>query len=75
MELVLKFNSNQQPVKMVVSAKKLNTLSEKRNTGKKALSRKDLRERILNFKAAVSSDFGDAAEWEKAQRVDRELPF
>jgi hypothetical protein len=72
MELILKFSSKQKPVKITALTRKLNTL---RNAGKKGLSRNDLRERILNFKAVVSSAFGDAAEWEKAQRLDRELLF
>lgn len=75
MELILKLNSEQKTAKMIALAKKSAILSGKRNVGKKGLSRNELRERILNFRAVASSAFGDAAEWEKAQRLDRELPF
>lgn len=34
-----------------------------------------LEDRILNFKATGPSSFGDAAEWEKQDRADRDLPF
>ena len=47
------------------SVSKINTMNNKER----------LNERILNFKAADDSSFGDAAQWQIIERNDRDLPF
>ncbi|HCN83480.1 MAG TPA: hypothetical protein DIT07_07625 [Sphingobacteriaceae bacterium] len=75
MELILKSNNEESLAKIIALAKKLNVVIERKNTDFNKTARVNLKNRILNFKAAASSSFGDAAEWEQHQRSDRELPF
>ena len=75
MELILKSNNEESLAKIITLAKKLNVVIERKNTDFNKTARVNLKNRILNFKASGSSSFGDAAEWEQQQRLDRELPF
>ncbi len=74
MELVLKSNNEQSIAKIIALAKKLDVTIEKKNL---RIDKEDkaIKERILNFKAASPSSFGDAVDWQKEQREDRNLPF
>ena len=57
-------------------AKKLDVVVEQREkTVDEKIKREELIERILNFKASGPSSFGDAAEWQRNEREDRNLPF
>jgi len=74
MELILKTNNENSIAKIIALAKKLNVTIEQR--GKVIESEKEeLGKRILNFKANETSSFGDAAEWQRNERNDRDLPF
>jgi hypothetical protein len=74
MELILKTNNESSIAKIIALAKKLNVTIEQR--GKVIESEKEeLGKRILNFKANETSSFGDAAEWQRNERRDRDLPF
>lgn len=74
MELILKTNNESSIAKIIALAKKLNVTIEQR--GKVIESKKEeLGKRILNFKANETSSFGDAAEWQRNERNDRDLPF
>ncbi|KAA8483132.1 hypothetical protein BDE36_3747 [Arcticibacter tournemirensis] len=75
MELILKSNNEESLAKIIALAKTLNVVVEKRRTDFNKTTRVDLKNRIVSFKANNLSSFGDAAEWEKSQRSDRELPF
>jgi hypothetical protein len=76
MELILKSNNEKSISKIIALAKKLDVIIEQRS---KLVDDKNEKEeiikRILNFKASIPPSFGDAAEWERDQREDRELPF
>jgi hypothetical protein len=76
MELILKTNNENSIAKIIELAKKLNVAIEQRD--KVVEDKKDkesLKNRILNFKANGPSSFGDAAEWQRNERNDREFPF
>ena len=76
MELILKSNNENSIAKIIALAKKLDVSVEQRD--KAIEDRKEtekLKERILNFKAQGGSSFGEAAEWQKAERKDRNIPF
>ncbi|SHN28513.1 hypothetical protein [Mucilaginibacter sp. OK098] len=74
MELILKTNNESSIAKIIALAKKLNITIEQR--GKVVESEKEeLGKRILNFKAKETSSFGDAVEWQRNERQDRNLPF
>lgn len=75
MEIVLKSNNEEKIAKVLALAKKLNIIVEKKESVIGKNDREAIRHRILNFKADGPSPFGDAAEWERKQRKDRELPF
>ncbi|RWU03859.1 hypothetical protein [Pedobacter chitinilyticus] len=75
MELILKSNDEKSLAKIIALAKKLNIIIEKKNAVSKKTAKSDLKDRILDFKAKESSSFGDATEWQKKERSDRELPF
>lgn len=75
MELILKSNNKQSIAKIIALAKKLNVIVEEKNTNAEGLTREELKERILNFKATSESSFGDPVEWQRVQREDRDLPF
>ncbi|MFI5138392.1 MAG: hypothetical protein ACHQIM_11260 [Sphingobacteriales bacterium] len=69
MELILKTNNENSIAKIIALAKKLNVTIEQRNKmidDKK--EKEELKNRILNFKAAGPSSFGDAREWERNER-------
>ncbi len=74
MELILKSNNEQSIAKIIALAKKLDVIVEKKNEDPDITTKQTLKERILNFKAGVSSSFGDASSWQKEQREDRDLP-
>ncbi|RBQ05481.1 hypothetical protein [Pedobacter miscanthi] len=75
MELTLKSNNQESLAKIIALAKKLNIMIEQ-NGAELGDSQKDaLKKQILDFKAKEKSSFGDAAEWEKNQREDRNLPL
>jgi len=76
MELILKTNNETSIAKIIALAKKLNVTIEKKD--KSIVSEndlEDLKKRIVNFQATESSSFGDAAEWQRNFREDRDLPF
>ncbi|MDB5007155.1 MAG: hypothetical protein JWQ84_3622 [Mucilaginibacter sp.] len=76
MELILKSNNEKSLSKIIALAKKLDVIIEQR--GKlidEKIEKEEIIKRILNFKASTPPSFGDAAEWERNQREDRELPF
>lgn len=76
MELILKSNNENSIAKIIALAKKLNvTVEQKDKVVDDKKEREDLKYRILNFKAQGPSSFGDAAEWQREERKDRELPF
>jgi len=76
MELILKTDNLNKIAKVIAFAKELNIAVEQRDSIKSEKEqRENLKQRILNFKANSSSSFGDAANWEKEQRNDRDLPF
>ena len=75
MELILRSNDEKSIAEIIALAKKLNVVIERKNADFNTTARVDLKNRILNFKAAASSSFGDAAEWEQHQRSDRALPW
>lgn len=72
MELILKTNNESSIAKIIALAKKLNVTIEQR--GKVIESEKEeLGKRIFNFKASETSSFGDAVEWQRNERQDRDL--
>lgn len=74
MEIILKTNNESSIAKIIALAKKLNVTIEQR--GKVIESEKEeLGKRILSFKAKETSTFGDAIEWQRNERQDRNLPF
>lgn len=76
MEIILKTNNEKSISKIIALAKKLDVIIEQR--GKLVddkIEKDETIKRILNFKTNVPPSFGDAAEWERDQRDDRELPF
>lgn len=75
MELILKSNNEQSIAKIIALAKSLNVAIEKKETGEKDNDKEAIKKRILNFKGASSSSFGDAFEWQKNERKDRDLPL
>ncbi|GGH04050.1 hypothetical protein GCM10007415_45310 [Parapedobacter pyrenivorans] len=75
MELILKSSNEQSIAKVLALAKKLNMSVERREVSADDKERKALKTRILKFKAKSENPFGDAAEWERNEREDRELPF
>ena len=76
MQLILKSNNENSIAKIVALAKKLNVTIEKQDKLiEDKRDKEDLKQRILNFKAKGLSSFGDAAEWERDEREDREFPF
>lgn len=76
MELILKSDNKTNLEKVIALAKKLQISIEQRDTDVKSSDQKEiLKERILNFKAEKSSSFGDANDWQRDQRADRDLPI
>lgn len=76
MELILKSDNKTNLEKVIALAKKLHISIEQRDTKIEAPDQREiLKKRILNFKAEKSSSFGDANDWQRDQRDDRELPF
>ncbi|MFB0494056.1 hypothetical protein ABID99_000293 [Mucilaginibacter sp. OAE612] len=73
MELILKSDNKQSIAKIIALAKELNVIVEEKSAGTESISREALKERILNFRAASESSFGDPVEWQRAQRGDHEL--
>lgn len=75
MELILKSNNKQNIAEILALAKKLNMRVERRHTDVGKSDREEMKNRILNFKAKGDNKFGDAAEWERKERDNRNLPF
>jgi len=76
MELILKTDSENSIAKIIALAKSLNVSVEQRRGEIKTKKEKEqLVNSILNFNAKGDSSFGDAAEWQRSQRDDRDLPF
>jgi len=76
MELILKTNNENSIAKIVALAKKLNVTVEQRDKEIQDNSEKaELKNRILNFKANGPASFGDATEWQRNERIDRDLPL
>jgi hypothetical protein len=75
MELILKSNNEQSLAKIIALAKSLNVVVEKTNTDIDRNEKTVIKNRILNFKPTAPSSFGDAQQWEREQREDRDLPF
>jgi len=76
MELILKTNNKNSIARIMALASELNVAVEQR--GKIAEDKnnnEEFKKWLLNFKASGPSSFGDAAEWERHEREDRELPF
>jgi len=76
MELILKTDSESSIAKIIALAKTLNVSIEQRGGGIETKKEKEqLVNSILNFNAKAESSFGDAAEWQRNERDDRDLPF
>lgn len=75
MELILKSNNKESLAKIIALAQKLNIVIEQKDNTIDEAAKDKLKKRILNFKAPETSSFGDAADWEREQREDRNLPF
>jgi len=75
MELILKTNNESSVAKIIALAKKLNVTVEQHGTIEDTWKRDEAIKRVLNFKGAETSSFGDAVEWQRNERQDRELPF
>jgi hypothetical protein len=76
MELILKTDSESSIAKIVALAKTLNVSVEQRESVIKTKKEKEqLVNRILDFNAKGDSSFGDAAEWQRNERDDHNLPF
>lgn len=75
MELVLKSNNEESLAKIIALAKALNVVVEKKGAAINDTDKEAIKNRIINFKAKQPSSFGDAAERQKSERADRDLPF
>ena len=76
MELILKTNNENSIAKIIALAKKLDvTVEQHGNEIEDKKAKEDLKKRILNFKAQGPSSFGDASDWQRDERKDRDLPF
>jgi hypothetical protein len=75
MELVLKSNNEESTAKIIALAKALNVVVEKKGAEINKMDREAIKNSIINFKAKQPSSFGDAAEWEKRERAERDLPL
>lgn len=76
MELILKSNDKTSIAKIVALAIKLNVTIEKQDQFVEDNGEnEELKKRILNFQAKGVSSFCDAADWQRDERKDRELPF
>ena len=75
MKLILQSNDEKSLAKIIALAKKLKVLVEKESPDFEKKGREHLKKNILNFSSKTSSSFGDAAEWERQQRSDRDLPL
>ena len=72
MELILTTNNESSIAKIITLAKKLNVTIEQRGNVIES-EKEELGKRILNFKANETSSFGDATEWQRNERQDRDL--
>ncbi|QKJ29349.1 hypothetical protein HQ865_06120 [Mucilaginibacter mali] len=76
MELILKSNNEQSLAKIIALAKRLDVAVVQKDAEVDSSTARDkIKDRILNFKAKGSSSFGDASDWQRQQREDRELPL
>jgi len=75
MELIVKSNNEQSLAKIIALARKLNVSVERKTTSVDKVREATLKDSILSFKTTGKSQFGDAAEWERREREDRDLPF
>lgn len=76
MELILKTNSPGKVAKVLALAEELHISVESRGTLLKSRAEKEtLKRAIMDFYAKSDSSFGDPANWGRAEREDRNLPF
>jgi len=78
MELTIKTDNENSFAKIIAFAEKLNDVTvEQKNkpTVTDSKEREELLNSILNFKRSTTSSFGDAVEWQRKERKDRDLPF
>jgi len=75
MELIIKSNDKGSIQKIIDFAKKLNVVVEEKTSKNETDEKEATRQRVMNFKATGESSFGDALEWQKEVRKDRDLPF
>ena len=76
MELILTTDSENSIAKIIALAKSLNvSVEQRRGEVKTKKETEQLVNSILNFNAKGDSSFGDAAEWQRNERDDRDLPF
>ncbi|BAU55168.1 hypothetical protein [Mucilaginibacter gotjawali] len=76
MELIIKTNNEGSIAKIIALAKKLNVIVEQKEVpDQDKINKDELKKSILNFKASGPPSFGDAAEWQRKMRKDRDLPF
>lgn len=75
MEVILKSDNEEKIAQILALAKKLNIDFEKKETVIDKKAKKAIKQKILDYKADSKLPFGDAAEWERNIREDRELPF
>jgi len=76
MKLILKTDNKNSIARSMALASELNVAAEQR--GKIAEDKNnngEFKKWLLNFKASGPSSFGNAAEWERNEREDRDLPF
>jgi len=76
MELILRTDDKSSIAKIIALADELDVFVEQRGkTIDDTSDKESLKKWLLNFKASGASSFGDAAEWERNEREDRDLPF
>jgi hypothetical protein len=78
MELTIKTDDENSFVEIIAFAKKLNNVTvveRTKPTVTDSKEREELWNSILNFKRTDKSSFGDAVEWQRNERKDRDLPF
>jgi hypothetical protein len=75
MELILRTNNESSVAKIIALAKRLNVTVEQHGIVEDKKKREEAIKRVLDFKGAETSSFGDAVEWQRNERNDRDLPF
>ncbi len=72
MELILTTNNKTSIEKIKALANELDVAIEERGEIKEKKNKEEFKKFILEFKASGPSSFGDAAEWERREREDRD---